>query len=278
VVLDGYARSWFIVDSPTFVIVSVIVAEKDRQTAGETKGRKPWTLRKFGGKTYWDWLHLLSALAIPVLLAIFGFWFTAKQDARQQAIDSQQQSIENQRAQLDALQAYLNQIGTLLLDEGLRTSEVDEKVRDLARARTLTLLDMLSPERKPRVLAYLFEMELIQTTPPCQGEPQGEPIISLKFADLQEVHLVKRHLLKSADLVQAELSKANLSGANLCDADLHKADLSGADLSDADLTDADISGADLSNADLTGADITREQLDQAASLKGTKLSRWSLLF
>jgi uncharacterized protein YjbI with pentapeptide repeats len=274
VVLDGYAGSCFIGDSSNTVIVSVMVDEKDRQTAGETKRRKPWTLRKFGGKTYWDWLHLLSALAIPVLLAIFGFWFTAAQDARQQAIDTQQQSIENQRAQLDALQAYLNQIGTLLLDEGLRTSEVDDEVRDLARARTLTMLDMLSPERKPRVLEYLFEMELIQTTPPSQGEA----IISLKFADLQEVHLVKRHLLKSADLEQADLSKANLSDANLSDANLHKADLSGADLSDADLTNVDISGADLSNADLTGADITREQLDQADSLKGTKLSRWSLLF
>jgi hypothetical protein len=245
------------------VIVPVVVDEKDRQSADETNRRKPWTLRTFHGKTYWDWLHLLSALAIPVLLAIFGFWFTAEQ-----------QSIENQRAQLDALQAYLDQIGTLLLDEGLRTSEVDGKVRDLARARTLTLLDMLSPERKPRVLEYLFEMELIQTTPPGQGKP----IISLKFANLQEVHLVKRHLLKSAVLVQADLSKANLSDADLSDADLRKADLSGADLSNADLTNAKISGADLSNADLTGADITREQLDQAASLKDSKLSRWGLPF
>ena len=35
----------------------------------EKQGRKLWTLREFGGQTVWDWLHLLSALAIPVVPA-----------------------------------------------------------------------------------------------------------------------------------------------------------------------------------------------------------------
>ena len=50
-------------------IVWVMVVEKGKQAAGEKQGRKPWTLREFGGQTVWDWLHLLSALAIPVVLA-----------------------------------------------------------------------------------------------------------------------------------------------------------------------------------------------------------------
>jgi hypothetical protein len=33
-----------------------------------------WT--GFGDKTFWDWLQLLSALAIPVVLAAAGLWFT----------------------------------------------------------------------------------------------------------------------------------------------------------------------------------------------------------
>jgi hypothetical protein len=33
-----------------------------------------WT--GFGDKTLWDWVQLLSALAIPVVLAAAGFWFT----------------------------------------------------------------------------------------------------------------------------------------------------------------------------------------------------------
>jgi hypothetical protein len=39
-----------------------------------------WT--GFGNKTLWDWLQLLSALAIPVVLAAAGLWFTAQQDQR----------------------------------------------------------------------------------------------------------------------------------------------------------------------------------------------------
>ena len=38
----------------------------------EKQGRKLWTLREFGGQTVWDWLHLLSALAIPVVPAAAG--------------------------------------------------------------------------------------------------------------------------------------------------------------------------------------------------------------
>ena len=56
-----------------------MVEEKGRQTADEKEGRKPWTLREFGGQTLWDWLHLLSALAIPVVLAAAGLWFTARE-------------------------------------------------------------------------------------------------------------------------------------------------------------------------------------------------------
>src|ERR671910_2393867 len=81
-----------------------------------------WT--GFGDKTFWDWLQLLSALAIPVVLAAAGFWFTAQQDQRQEAIEKQRaesaQEIEEQRAQDEALQAYLDQMSTLLFKEDLR--------------------------------------------------------------------------------------------------------------------------------------------------------------
>src|SRR5919112_3485154 len=78
----------------------------------------------FGDKTLWDWLQLLSALAIPVVLAAAGLWFTAQQDARQQKVENQRAEAErklaDQRAQDEALQAYLNQVGTLLLEKDLR--------------------------------------------------------------------------------------------------------------------------------------------------------------
>jgi hypothetical protein len=44
-----------------------------------------WT--GFKDKTLWGWLQLLGALAIPLVLAIVGFWFTTQQEARQQRIE-----------------------------------------------------------------------------------------------------------------------------------------------------------------------------------------------
>jgi hypothetical protein len=145
VVVDRYAGSWFIVDSSNTVIVPVMVEEKGRQTADKKEGRKPWILREFGGQTVWDWLHLLSALAIPVVLAAAGLWFTAQQDQRQVAIENQRAEAERelaeQRAQDEALQAHLNQMSNLLLEKALRSAdEEDSEVRSLARARTLTVL------------------------------------------------------------------------------------------------------------------------------------------
>jgi len=139
----GYDGGWNVRDEEHYL---------DEKEARKGK-REPWTLRKFGGQTVWDWLHLLSALAIPVVLAAIGLWFTAQQDQRQQEIEGQRakqaQKIEDQRAdaerelareraQDEALQAYLSQMGSLLLEKDLRESAMDSEVRTLARARTLT--------------------------------------------------------------------------------------------------------------------------------------------
>src|SRR3712207_6238213 len=38
-------------------------------------------------KLLWDWLLLLSALAVPIVIAVAGFWFTTNQNARQQDLE-----------------------------------------------------------------------------------------------------------------------------------------------------------------------------------------------
>jgi hypothetical protein len=222
-------------------------------------------------KTLWDWLDLLI---VPAAIAGGIAWFNQQQQKQQDKRDQEQREH-------DALQAYLDQIGTLLLQKKLHIADDTDDARKLARARTLTVLDMLSPARKPRALEFLFEMGLIQTIP-----PNREPVISLRFAILRKALLANRHLLKSADLDRATLDGANLTNANLSNAILTKARLIGADLTEAklinanlaearliktDLTEADLSGADLSGADLSGArGITSEELEQRAkSLKGT---------
>jgi uncharacterized protein YjbI with pentapeptide repeats len=200
-------------------------------------------------------------LAIPVVLAAAGLWFTAQQDARQQNIEDrraqQAQKIEDQRAaaerelaeqraQDEALQAYLSQMGSLLLDKNLRESEEDSEVRTLARARTLTVLSRLDPSRKSAVMEFLVEAELVQSV-----EGRG-PIIRLGGADLSEANLSYADL-SGADLTEADLPHASLSAANLRGAEVSQADLSYADLlyaqnwTDGQLGEAYLEGATMPN-------------------------------
>jgi uncharacterized protein YjbI with pentapeptide repeats len=152
----------------------MMAAVKDEKPPVAQQNNKPWTLREVGGKTVWEWLHLLSALAIPVVLAVVGFWFTAQQDTRQQRIEDQRAEAERElaeeRAQDEALQSYLDQMGALLLEKDLRNSEEDSEVRTLARARTLTVLENLDGDGRGSVLQFLFEAELIGRS---KGDPQA---------------------------------------------------------------------------------------------------------
>ena len=289
----------------------------DKPTSKEEKeARKPWAHRELGGKTVWDWLQLL---VVPIMITLITVAFTWQQSARQQRIEDQrfeqaqkiegrraeaEREIQEQRAQQATFQMYLDQMGALLLDRGLRSASEDSDVRRLARARTLVVLDALGTHRQNRVLRFLEETELIQVR-----APDRPPIISLKYASLRDFELNGKQLLRGTDLTQANLSGgdltravlegtdlsgahlegarlagANLRGARLSGAYLHDADLSGADLTGADLSDArgrfesgarmhatDLGGADLSRVDLTNADVTTEQLQKAASLEGATM-------
>jgi hypothetical protein len=114
-----------------------------------------------------DWLQLLI---VPFALVVIGFVFTVQQDARQQQIEAQRAEAERelakQRAQDEALQAYLDQMSELLLEKDLRASDEDSEVRTLARARTLTVLGRLGPDRKIAILEFLYEASLINRKTP----------------------------------------------------------------------------------------------------------------
>src|SRR5215204_3936154 len=200
---------------------------------GETSYKKPNGEREVQPrKTLWDWLQLLGTLAIPVVLAAAGFWFTQQANHQQDLNEKQRAKAERdlaeQRAQDAALQAYLGQMGNLLLDEDLRASKEDSEISTLAQARTLTVLGRLDPTRKVAVIDFLNEADLIQSV------HQEAPVIALAGADLSDTNL----------------RGVRLSGATLSNADLDGADLSDAFLDGADLGDASLDGADLSNANL----------------------------
>jgi len=227
-----------------------------------------WT--GFADKTLWEWLQLLGTLAIPVVLAVAGLWFTAQQDQRQVTTENERarqaqkiedhraaadQEIAKQRARDESLEAYLDQMSHLLLEKHLRSSKEDSVVRTLARARTATVLQRLDGPRNRNVIRFLNEAQLIG---------QGESSIHLLAeADLQGAGL-HRVDLSAADLSGANLSGANLTSANLIDTDLSGANLEHANLSWAGLDDTtNLKHTELAYAELRGADLYRVNLSRA---------------
>jgi hypothetical protein len=233
------------------------VGRKKWVRKAESESRKAWPRwTGFRGKTAWDWMDLLI---VPLALVVIGLLFTMLQDARQQDLENQRAEAERelakQRAQDESLQAYLDQMGTLLLERDLRSSTKDNATEDsqeahtLARVRTLTVLSRLDPSRKTAVIQFLVEADLV---PRVDG---SDPIISLRGADLSEVTVGQA-------LLRVDLSGADLRGANL----------RGADLSEAILFGADLKGADLKGADLSEVrEVTDDQLPITGSLDGATM-------
>jgi uncharacterized protein YjbI with pentapeptide repeats len=244
-----------------------------------------WT--GFADKTLWEWLQLLGALAIPVVLAIAGFWFTTQQEARQEKIErlraKQAQKIENQRAESEreieeqrtqdaALQAYLDEMSSLMIGQNpLRDSEEDSEVRTLARARTSTVMQRLDADGNRNVMRFLKEAHLTENGQASISLLAG---LDLQGANLESIDLSSADL-SGADLSNAKLREASLEGANLDGANLRKANLSYAELREANLGGANLEGAFLRGASLYAAYLRKANLSDAnlegANLEGTNL-------
>jgi Pentapeptide repeats (8 copies) len=283
-------------------------SQEEEQRPKTRRGRF-WQWTKFGEKTGWEWMQLLI---IPVVIGAAGLWLNWQQDQRQRE-DAQTRSqaqieAEEERTQQEALQQYNNEMRSLILEEDLRYSQEDDAVRELARARTLGVLDVLDPNRKRIVVLFLRETSLLSS--------YGDTIVDLSGANLRDANLREARLVNTSLGVQGfvtphdertDLSGANLSGAILLGANLKGAILKGADLSRAlvgttdpnlpwhpenadlervdlsdanlsgaelvglDLTETDLRGADLSDANLSEATVNEEQLDTVWSLEGATL-------
>jgi hypothetical protein len=231
-----------------------------------------------GAKTLWDWLQLLL---LPLVITAGGYVLTRSQnryalqleerrETEARAIEEQRileaRTVEEERAQDAALQAYLDLVTQLLLHEKLQLSSAGDEVRGVARARTLTVLGVLSGTRQATVVQFLYEANLIGSAKREDGTLKKiDAVVSLEGANLEGVQL------EGARLIGACLTGARLVAAHLRRADLRGVDLSRADLRRADLSRADLRVANLRRADLTNCNVTREQLAQARSLHGAKL-------
>jgi len=222
-------------------------------------------------KTLWD---LWELLIIPVVLAGGAVLFNRSERESEREIAAErarsEREIATDRLREDALQTYLDRMTELLLEKGLRTSEQGDDVRDVARARTLTVLRGLDGTRKGLLLRFLYESDLVMietTIVYLQGADLSNAI--LDGARLGAAHLVGANLAK-ANLARADLSGANLGGANLGGANLAGADLEGANLGWADLGGANLRHANLMNSELRNANLMLAQL-RNSNLFGARL-------
>ena len=130
-----------------------------------------------------------------------------------------------------ALQTYIDHMSELLLEKNLRTSKEDDEVKNIATARTLTVLPNLDHQRKRSVINFLHDTGLIKV---------NEAVINLMEADLSEAHMFK-----------ANLKGANLSLTKMNGVDLGEADLSGAIVTKEQLeTVKSLKGATLSDGSI----------------------------
>lgn len=229
-----------------------------------------WSGTGFQGKTLWDWLSLLI---IPLALALVALVFNQANTRTERAIADQrykqEQEITKQRYEQDQeialdkqrddlFREYVDRISDLLLHEGLRTSEVDAEVRNVARTRTISVLRQLDARRVSDLFTFLRGAGLMN---------DSDPIISLDDADLSRVNWSEAYLtgvnLTGVNLTGADLSEARLVFTNLSSADLDGANLSSADLDGANLDGASLRGTSLRGADLDGADLSRARLNHA---------------
>lgn len=208
----------------------------------------PTRVKDLWGKSVWDWLDLLI---VPVVLAVGGLLFTWTEREAKEATEKRraeaERNLTTERARESALQGYLDKMTSLLIENKLRDSEPNAEVRDIARARTLTVLRMLDADRRGLLLRFLHEAALIG----CK------PQVDLGEANLHGANLRGANLrladLGLADLTEADLREARLIRTNLTEANLTNANLDGANLRGGKLIKTDLNFADLNEANLTGA-------------------------
>lgn len=207
--------------------------------------------------------------------ALLGIILSVGQFAIGQHIEGQreiqQQEIENENARARVLEVYLDDMGSLLVQQdGLFAQPVNPQIHALAVSRTRLALSQLDddPRRRGEIILFLYGTQLIEA---------GSPIVSLREANLTGVFLSHEQLV-GADLSGARLSGADMDGIDLSAAVLIDArlncpvnstctSLNGARLTGADLRGADLTGADLTCADLTGANVPDEVLRTAGRLR-----------
>lgn len=164
------------------------------------------------------------------------------------------------------LSTYLSWIGDLVVG-GYFSAPDQERISQIARARTMATLRMLQAQEKSVLIHFLFDAGLIVN----QGDKRKTALIALNGADLKGLDCSHAQLDELC-IISAYLNNANFNGAflfraNFSACDLIEADLSFATLDEVNFLMADLTGANLKGASLLGTIISDEQLAQAACIE-----------
>ncbi len=181
-------------------------------------------------KKLWD---ILQILIIPIALAGVALWFNQheKQTEHKKSLDSRQEANLNN---------YIEKIGKLLLENGLRENVGDENspVRDVAQALTVTTLRTLDPARRSIVFRFLQDSKL------------------------------NKDLLSGASFEEADLSLTTIRGINMSGSDFRVANLRYSGLIDVELDStnmisANVESSYVSNVNFTNADLRWANLSKS---------------
>src|ERR671912_717368 len=259
----------------------------DREHSEQQTKKSRWGFR---GMTVRDWLPIVGALLVPVVIAL-GIWaITWQLDKLENQRAEAERELAEQQAQDEALQAYLDQMSQLILDrklleveQGDPLHEQGDPVHTLAQARTSTAILRLDAQHNESVTHFLIHSGLAVRSKDSARVLRGSTLSHAKLsgahlpdADLGDADLsgadLSNALLLNADLI-AHLTNADLSDASLIGADLRDANLFGAHLRDANLISADLSRADLSEANLIGANLENANLSGAEGITNAELEQ-----
>jgi hypothetical protein len=166
---------------------------------GQPPKRTSWT--GFSDRTLWDWIQFFAVLALPIIVAAGTLYYTQQITLQQtQASERQHQTdlqivVDQQRE--DVLVNYQKDVSDLMLNYHLASSKEFDAVRLIARAKTLTTLRKLDPDRKRLLIQFL----------------EGA---SLSGADLSKANL------KGTNTTVQQLAEAkSLKGATMPDGSIH---------------------------------------------------------
>lgn len=215
-----------------------------------------------GTKSLWDWMELLL---VPLALAVAGIWFThvQKEADLQIALEKQRQNI---------LDNYFDKMTELILEKNLWTGK-DPHVKNLAKARTLTVLRNLDNQRNQQVIQFLQETDLVGKNSIIDFSNSNLDGVQLQNANLRNINFEYSSLIRAnfsdANMIYANLQFSDLKEANFQNAIMSKANLQFTNLENASLK-CHLFAAKLQSANLQGSDLSDAVLENAEYDYNTK--------